>query len=135
VFYCSHGAWTLESEKCRMSMPRFVEASTDYWGRIELRSGPWNTTPAGQTTPLRPFETTIDAHGGWNSWSQFDSVTLQVGELRGLLPLIKGLGKTFFAPQRMKNQIPSRGTAEFDYGTHQDFFNDGQLIFLGKKLG
>jgi hypothetical protein len=78
------------------------------------------------------FEKTITAHGGWSAWDQVSQVKLHLKEFRGLLPWLKGLGKTFFAPIEMTID-PKRRQVEFDYGAHKDRFQNGELIFSPEK--
>lgn len=37
----------------------------------------------------------IDRHGGWSLWTRLESVTIHLVSLRGLLPWVKGYGRTF----------------------------------------
>lgn len=67
------------------------------------------------------FERSIAAHGGWRAWDDFKTVSLKLTEFRGLLPFIKGLGTTFFAPKIMRID-PKNRIAEFD----KDRSVDGQ---------
>jgi hypothetical protein len=37
----------------------------------------------------------IDRHGGWSLWTRLEAVTLKLRSLHGLLPWLKGYGRTF----------------------------------------
>lgn len=50
------------------------------------------TWPAEAQAVLRRA---IDRHGGWSLWARLESVTIHLVSLRGLLPWVKGYGRTF----------------------------------------
>jgi hypothetical protein len=74
------------------------------------------------------FEKSIAAHGGWQAYERLASVRLKITEFRGFLVSLKGLGKTFWAPQ-VVTVDPKNKKAEFDYGTHVDIYQNGELTF------
>src|SRR4051812_3610565 len=61
------------------------------------------------------LERSIERHGGWSTWQRLRSVTLGAQLLRGLLPTLKGNGRTFPLPPRFVVR-PREVEAEFvDY--------------------
>jgi hypothetical protein len=62
------------------------------------RRGPFVGWPA---SAIALVDRAAEAHGGWARWAALSSVTLGLDELGGLLPRMKGLGRTFTMPRRM----------------------------------
>ena len=63
------------------------------------------------------LERAVERHGGWNTWERLHSVTLEARLLRGMLPALKGHGRTFPLPPRVVVR-PRAQEAEFvDYPT------------------
>lgn len=61
------------------------------------------------------LERAIERHGGWSTWQRLRSVTLGPRVLRGMLPTVKGNGRTFPLPSRFVLR-PHEVEAEFvDY--------------------
>lgn len=79
------------------------------------------------------FETAVAAHGGWDAWDRFEKVSLDLIEFRGLLPFVKGLGRTFEKPKTITVD-PRKRIVEFAYETHSDFFFDGKLVYSPAKV-
>lgn len=82
---------------------------------------------------IERFEKHIAAHGGWDAWDRFDRVTLDLVEFRGLLPFVKGLGRTFVKPNTITID-PKKRVTEFGYGSYSDVFIDGKLIYSLEKI-
>lgn len=53
-------------------------------------------------------ETSIRAHGGWDAWKGLEVIRLEPAFLRGLLPAVKGYGRTFGLPRSFEAR-PHRG--------------------------
>jgi hypothetical protein len=71
----------------------------------------------------------IDAHGGMDAWHRLESITLRLRHLGGPLPLAKGLGRTFIAPERI-TIAPSRRRVVFhDFPAPGDetVFDNGRM--------
>lgn len=63
------------------------------------------------------LERAIERHGGWSTWQRLESVTLGTRLLRGMIPALKGNGRTFPLPPRLVLR-PRELEAEFvDYPT------------------
>jgi hypothetical protein len=66
----------------------------------------------------------IERHGGWSLWSRLDAVKLRVSGVHGLLPCLKGSGRTFrLSP--MLRIFPKRWRVEF----REDFAGDCLGVF------
>jgi hypothetical protein len=50
----------------------------------------------------------IDRHGGWSRWNRLQAIGLGLMSLRGLLPRVKGYGRTFQLP-RYATAYPKQG--------------------------
>jgi hypothetical protein len=50
----------------------------------------------------------IDCHGGWSRWTRLQAISLGLKSLRGLLPRLKGYGRTFQLP-RHATVYPKQG--------------------------
>jgi hypothetical protein len=88
--------------------------------------------PTWQRPAIESFEKSIAAHGGWDTWETLQPIQLKLTKFEGLLPFLKGLGKTFQSPLEMK--IDSRRRiVEFNYDSHIDTFNNGHLIYSPEK--
>jgi hypothetical protein len=58
-------------------------------------------------------ERSIRLHGGWEEWKRLEVIHVEPAWLRGLLPAIKGLGRTFGLPRRFELR-PHRNVAIFE---------------------
>jgi hypothetical protein len=79
----------------------------------------------------------IDRHGGWALWARLESVTLGLRELRGLLPAIKGYGRTFELPRSL-TAFPRRQRVEFNQQGHRNcagVFERGTVSLLDPVSG
>lgn len=47
-------------------------------------------------------ERSIRVHGGWEEWKRLEVISVETARLRGLVPAIKGLGRTFGLPRRFE---------------------------------
>jgi hypothetical protein len=56
----------------------------------------------------------IERHGGWSLWCRLESVGLSLVSLRGLLPRLKGYGRTFDVP---------RSLVTFPHLQHTDWYD------------
>lgn len=54
----------------------------------------------------------IDRHGGWSLWERLEAVSLSLVRFGGLVPWIKGSGRTFVMPRALTCQ-PKRGRVEW----------------------
>jgi hypothetical protein len=78
------------------------------------------------------LERSIERHGGWSRWRSLGTVTLIPRLLRGMLPTVKGNGRTFSLPPRMVVR-PRELEAEFvDYPTEGErgVFARGELRWV-----
>jgi hypothetical protein len=62
-------------------------------------TGDLNAAWTGEAAAL--LERAVARHGGWGAWKALRSVTLAPRNLRGLLPSLKGVGRTFPIPARV----------------------------------
>ncbi len=72
-------------------------------------------------------------HGGWSTWQRLGSVALGPRVLRGMLPALKGIGRTFSLPPRIVVR-PRDLEAEFaDYPApgHRGLFARGDVRLIG----
>lgn len=58
-------------------------------------------------------EHSIRVHGGWDEWKRLEVIYIEPAALRGPLPLIKGLRRTFVLPRRFELR-PHRNVALFE---------------------
>jgi hypothetical protein len=73
--------------------------------------------PSWSGPALEVLERAISRHGGWSTWQRLHSVTLTPRSLSGMLPVLKGHGRTFSLPPRVVVR-PQVLEAEFrDYPT------------------
>jgi hypothetical protein len=73
--------------------------------------------PSWSGTALEVLERAISRHGGWSTWERLRSVTLEPRSLSGMVPAVKGGGRTFPLPSRVV-VTPRLMEAEFrDYPT------------------
>jgi hypothetical protein len=68
----------------------------------------------------------VDAHGGWQAWDAAGLFHLEVERLGGLLMFLKGLGRTFRAPQSIIVQ-PKLRRVVLVYDDHEDTYEDGAV--------
>lgn len=68
----------------------------------------------------------IDAHGGWRAWEDVESFHLKVEKLGGLLMFLKGLNRTFVAPESII-VFPKVRRVVFCYEDHEDTYEDGAV--------
>jgi hypothetical protein len=61
------------------------------------------------------LERAIQRHGGWAAWRAFVGVSLRPVRLSGLLPTVKGLGRTFVLPGRIEVRPREGVTTLHDY--------------------
>lgn len=64
-------------------------------------------------------EESIRVHGGWEEWKRLEVITIEPAWLRGLLPALKGLGRTFGLPRKFELR-PHRDVALFESFPDQD---------------
>ncbi|HXJ21940.1 MAG TPA: hypothetical protein VMT03_17080 [Polyangia bacterium] len=77
-----------------------------------------NGDPAGWNGPARALlETAVRRHGGWEAWRSLRALEVRPRLLNGMLPWLKGFGRTFPLPPRAEVS-PHEGRAIFhDYPT------------------
>jgi hypothetical protein len=78
------------------------------------------------------LERAVERHGGWAAWRRASGLALELKTLSGLVPRLKGLGRTFFAMTRA-DIWPRRGVTIFhDYPTagRRAVFSAGQVQVL-----
>ncbi|HET6284943.1 MAG TPA: hypothetical protein VFH73_28560 [Polyangia bacterium] len=76
----------------------------------------------------------IERHGGWAAWRTFAGVVLRPVRLSGLLPTVKGLGRTFVLPGRIEVRPCDGVTTLRDYpepGRH-GVFERGQVTLFDR---
>ena len=68
-------------------------------------------------------------HGGLDAWNRLEAVSLRVLSLTGLLPALKGVGRTFPVPPRIEVRPRQRAATFFDYprARWQGRYEDGRL--------
>jgi hypothetical protein len=78
------------------------------------------------------LERAIERHGGWNTWQRLHSVTLVTRLLRGMLPAVKGLGRTFPLPPRIVVRPREQETEYVDYPTagSRGVFSRGEVRLI-----
>lgn len=87
------------------------------------------------TEPARALVSrAIDRHGGWTFWSRLESVTVRLVSLRGLLPAVKGWGRTFTLPSSLTT-YPHRGRTEWGDGGRAGVFDGGDVRVLEPASG
>jgi hypothetical protein len=59
------------------------------------------------------FERACERHGGWERWRHLRKIHLEIADLSGILPAIKGLGRTF-PPFRSATIEPHAGRTVFE---------------------
>jgi hypothetical protein len=84
----------------------------------------FSPTTSWQGEPRALLERAIARHGGWTAWRAFPGVRLTPVRLRGWIPFIKGVGRTFPLPARFVI-FPREQIAIFrgypDAGTHGEY--------------
>ena len=81
------------------------------------------------------LEAAVRRHGGWDAWQEHQGVTLRPTSLTGLLPVIKGVGRTFPVPPRIDVRPHQRAATFFDYprpGWRGDY-TDGKLAITDDR--
>lgn len=79
------------------------------------------------TAPARAaLSCIVEAHGGWPAWEAARFFHLKVEKLGGLLLFLKGLDRTFQAPDSIIVHPKSRKVA-FRYDGHEDTYDDGSV--------
>jgi hypothetical protein len=63
------------------------------------------------------LERAVERHGGWSIWQRLHSVSLMPRLLRGMVPAVKGLGRTFPLPPRVVVRPREQETDFVDYPT------------------
>ena len=63
------------------------------------------------------LERAVERHGGWSTWQRLQSVSLAPRLLRGMVPAVKGLGRTFSLPPRLVVRPREQETEFVDYPT------------------
>ncbi|HYO54897.1 hypothetical protein [Archangium sp.] len=63
------------------------------------------------------LERAIERHGGWSTWQRLHSVTLGMRLLRGMLPTLKGNGRTFLLSPRFMVRPREMEAELVDYPT------------------
>jgi hypothetical protein len=112
---------------------------------------PAEEAPAWPGAERALLEAAIRRHGGWDAWRALRTLTVEPKVLSGMLPWLKGLGKTFGLPRRAEIRphdemaifvdYPTRGargtfergrlSLADDRGTVVAFAADGRLTFRG----
>ncbi|MGZ3691014.1 MAG: hypothetical protein ACXVAX_05910, partial [Pseudobdellovibrio sp.] len=72
------------------------------------------------------FERIIAVYGGWKAWNDLESVTFKLREFRGGLVFVKGLGRSFFKPDKISVN-PKTRQVDFYYGPRVDTFKNGEV--------
>jgi hypothetical protein len=78
------------------------------------------------------FEEIIKAHGGWEAWNQLECLSLELKSFKGFLVFVKGLGRTFAAPEQIE-VFPKKRRVDFKYPSHTDTFESGKIIYSPEK--
>lgn len=89
--------------------------------------------PSWNASARESFEKCIFAHGGWKAWEELDQFKFRFKEFSGPLLFTKGHNRTFFTPKDV-SVFPKTRCVIFDYGTHQDRFENGRLFLPILKL-
>jgi hypothetical protein len=79
----------------------------------------------------------IDRHGGWALWTRLEAVTVNLVALRGLLPWVKGYGRTFQLARSLTT-FPKRVRTEFRDGSGTPcrvIFERGDMRLLDPATG
>ena len=79
----------------------------------------------------------IDRHGGWALWTRLEAVTVNLVALRGLLPWVKGYGRTFQLARSLTT-FPKRVRTEFRDGSGMPcrvIFERGDMRLLDPATG
>jgi hypothetical protein len=79
----------------------------------------------------------IEHHGGWGAWASLTRVSLSLTSLRGLLPIVKGLGRTFPLPRRIDVWPHDCVTQFVDYPAHgwTGRFERGEVSLIDPERG
>jgi len=81
------------------------------------------------------LEAAVRRHGGWDAWEKLQAVSLRPKSVTGLLPGIKGVGRTFPVPARIEIRPHQRAATFFDYprpGWRGDY-TDGKLAITDDR--
>jgi hypothetical protein len=78
------------------------------------------------------LESAIRRHGGWEAWLALDTIWLSLTSLTGLLPMVKGAGRTFPVPRRIEVRPHDRRAVFHDYPDvgGRGVFDDGRVRLL-----
>jgi hypothetical protein len=78
------------------------------------------------------LERAIARHGGWEAWRAVERVALAPTALTGLLPWLKGVGRTFKLPARVDVWPHARRAVFYDYPNAggRGEFDDGRVRLL-----
>jgi hypothetical protein len=81
------------------------------------------------------LEKAVDRHGGWAAYAAFGVVSFKPRELRGLLPKLKGLGKTFRLPPRIDVAPRDHRAVFHDYPVvgRRGLYSNGKIALLDEK--
>jgi hypothetical protein len=81
------------------------------------------------------LEKAITRHGGWAAYAAFGIVSFRPRELGGLLPKLKGLGKTFRLPPRIDVAPRERRAVFHDYPVagRRGLYSNGKVALLDDK--
>jgi hypothetical protein len=63
------------------------------------------------------LERAVERHGGWSTWQRLQTVSLMPRLLRGMVPTLKGHGRTFHLPSRMVIRPREQESEFLDYPT------------------
>ncbi len=66
-------------------------------------------------------------HGGRSAFEQVDRITIQLDEMRGMIPHLKGIGRTFTMPPRIV-VAPHAKSADFHYESGIVRFDRGSIL-------
>jgi hypothetical protein len=74
-------------------------------------------------------------HGGWAAYAAFGIVSFRPKQLRGLLPTLKGLGKTFVLPPRIDIAPRERRAVFHDYPLpgQRGLYSSGKVALVGEN--
>ena len=95
--------------------------------------GPFGAASAWTGEARALLETAIRRHGGWAAWTACRSISVRPTTLTGLVPALKGVGRTFPLPGRVDLR-PHDFVAVFsDYPIpgRRGVFNRGEVALLG----
>jgi hypothetical protein len=81
------------------------------------------------------LERAIQRHGGWAAWTSAGTIAFRLVRLDGLLPSVKGVGRTFPMPSRIK-VVPRDATAvleDFPAAGGRGVFTAGEVRLLSAQ--